>query len=228
MPAAAMQHGPVRNVQWALDAVNADTAEQVCITLSPSRRMPTPNILRQWAPHLRVSLRITLDESLVQTLETHNHGPHTFALTQALHNYFAVQDATQVRLHGLTDLCFEDKVAATSGTVQHGVFHLGTACDRVYQQHAPGLSHHYTLEDSMAQRRLHIHTQGSQSVVVWNPGAERSLAMADVPDGAWRHFLCVEASNAGQDTVLLAPGGRHRLTQSLTAERYTVPIPPGP
>ena len=228
MPPGAMQHGPVRSLQWALDTVEADSADQVCITLSPCRRTPTYNALRQWAPHLHVSLRIALSERLVQTLETHNHGAQPFALTQALHSYFAVQDATKVQVHGLSSLCFEDKLSGSTSSLQQGVFQLDTVCDRIYAQNAPGSAHHYTLEDGLAQRRIHIHTQGSHSLVVWNPGEEQARNMADVPDGAWRNFLCLEATNAGQDVVQLPAGERHRLTQSLAVEHYRTPANPGP
>ena len=231
MPQAAMQHGPVRNRQWALDAVHADNADQVSITLSPRRSSATDDALLQFAPHLRVALHITLGEQLVQTLETHNHGTQAFALTQALHSYFAVQDATQVQILGLADLHFEDKLLCTIGNVQSGIFQLDTACDRIYQQTTPGPVHHYTLDDACAQRCIHIHTEGSQSVVVWNPGAQQEHKMADVPDGAWRNFLCVETTNAGQDVVLLEPGNTHRLTQTVTVEPYTSTPPhphPGP
>ena len=221
MPQGAMQHGPVRNRQWALDAVHADSADQVCITLSPCRDMATDDALLQFAPHLRVALHITLGETLVQTLETHNHGSQAFALTQALHSYFAVQDATQVQILGLADLRFEDKLLGTTSNVQTDVFRLDTACDRIYQQTHPKPVHHYTLDDAPARRHLHIQTEGSQSVVVWNPGVEQARKMADVPDAAWCKFLCVEATNAGRDVVLLEPGGQHRLTQTVAVEPNT-------
>ena len=221
MPQGGMQHGPMRNLQWELDAVHANGSDQVGITLSPCRTPSNDEAMRQFAPHLRVAMHITLDACLVQTLETHNHGAQTFALTQALHSYFAVQDATQVQVHGLIDLRFEDKLLNATGSLQQGCFQLDTACDRIYLQNTTSPKHHYTLYDALAQRRIRLQTEGSQSVVVWNPGAEQARKMADVPDAAWRNFLCVEATNAGQDVVLLAPGGQHRLTQILAVEYAT-------
>lgn len=219
MPPGAMQHGPLRNLPWEISAVHADSAERVSLTLTPCRTAQTADALLQFAPHLRVALHITLGENLEQTLETHNHGTQAFVLTQALHSYFAVQDVTQVRLTGLEDLCFEDKLRGTTGTVQLGPFQLDTACDRIYQHATATASQHYTLHDDLGARRIHIHTQGSQSVVVWNPGADTTRSMVDVPDAAWQDFLCVEATNAGRDDgVTLAPGGLHRLTQTLSVE----------
>jgi glucose-6-phosphate 1-epimerase len=220
MPPGAMQHGPLRNRSWEVSTVHADSMDQVSLTLTPCRTAQADDALLQFAPQLRVALTIALGESLVQTLETHNHGPQPFALTQALHSYFAVQDATQVRVTGLEGLRYEDKLLGTAGAAQEGVFQLDTACDRIYQHATPGTDQHCTLHDSQWQRRIHLHTQGSRSVVVWNPGAEQARSMVDVPDAAWQDFLCVEATNAGQDVVTLAPGSQHRLTQTLAVEAW--------
>jgi glucose-6-phosphate 1-epimerase len=43
--------------------------------------------------------------------------------------------------------------------------------------------------------------------VVWNPGPEIAGRMADLDDEAYRRFVCVETTNAGEDRVTLKPGG---------------------
>ena len=216
-----MQHGPLRNRSWEVSAVNADSTDRVGVTLSPCRASQADDPMLQFAPHLRVALHVELGETLIQTLETHNHGTEAFCLTQALHSYFAVHDATQVRITGLEGLRYEDKQLGTTAMVQQGIFQLDTACDRIYQQTTKRTSQHYILEDAPWKRRIHMHTQGSQSVVVWNPGEEQARSMVDVPDAAWRDFLCVEATNAGPDDVVtLAPGGQHSLRQTLSVEPW--------
>ncbi len=220
MPLGAMQHGPVRNRSWEVSAVHADGVERVSLSLSPSQTTAADDPLNLHASHLQLALHIGLGETLVQTLETRNLGTQSFALTQALHSYFAVCDATQVRLQGLENLYFDDKLWAGTGTVQHGVFTLDTACDRVYREQTGDQTHHYTLDDNAWARRIHIRAQGSQSLVVWNPGLEQARSMVDMHAGGWREFLCVETSNAGQDVVTLLPGAQHRLTQTLSVEHW--------
>ncbi|KAG1272553.1 hypothetical protein G6F66_013334 [Rhizopus arrhizus] len=44
--------------------------------------------------------------------------------------------------------------------------------------------------------------------------------MADVGAG-WRDYVCLEAANAGPDVVTLPPGGRHMLSQTLSAAPWT-------
>jgi glucose-6-phosphate 1-epimerase len=215
MPDGGMPHGPVRNRAWDVTFVHADGPDCVSIELAPSTTPSPDDSLNRFATDLRLSLRVDLDEHLTQTLHTHNQGADDYSLTQALHSYFAVTHAASTRIEGLTGLRYDDKLSGHGDQLQSGSFALDTACDRVYQQTSGAAQHRYTVVDPQAQRQIHITTKGSQSVVVWNPGPSGARAMADVPDDAWSQFFCVEASNAGDDSITLAPGAHHRLVQRL-------------
>lgn len=220
MPIGAMQHGPVRNRPWEVVGVQVDSSERISITFAPSPATTPDDPLARFATHLQPTLRIDLGEALVQTLQTRNTGSEPFALTQALHSYFAVHDATQVQVAELAGLHYDDKLSNATRQSQHGSFTLDTACDRIYEHATSAPSHHCTLQDPSWQRRIHITTQGSQSLVVWNPGEAQAHTMADVPGGAWRKFICMEAANAGIDVVTLMPGAQHRITQTLVAAHW--------
>lgn len=223
MPPGAMPHGPVRNRPWEVVSVQADSWDGVSLTLTPSRATSPDDPLAHFANHLLPSLQIDLGETLTQTLQTHNAGGQAFALTQALHSYFAVNDAMQVQVAQLAGLHYHDKLAIPgqqTQQLQQGPFALHEACDRIYQQHTATPTHGYTLADPAWQRSIHITTQGSQSLVVWNPGQAQARKMADVPDSDWPHFLCLEAANAGSDVVMLEPGAQHRLIQTLAVEHW--------
>jgi glucose-6-phosphate 1-epimerase len=215
MPPGAMQHGPLRNLPWQVQAVHTCGDEEVSLTLQPSlEREPR---LQEWAPGLQVALRVTLGFSVVQSLHTHNRGTQPFMLTQGLHSYFAVGQATHVRIEGLQGLRYQERNAPETA-VQHTPFALDArhpVCDRIFDHlaDAGAAGHRYTLVDPTWQRRIQIDTQGSQSVVVWNPGSAGARTMADVPGDAWQDFFCVEAANAGVDAVQLAPGAQHSLVQ---------------
>lgn len=227
MPPGAMQHGPVRNRDWDVVSVQADSDAQVSLTLAPRRTTDPDDPLNLYAPGLVLSLQIDLGETLTQTLTTHNQAAQPFELTQALHSYFAVHDALQVRVGELAGLPYDDKLTGAAHQQHASAFALDRGCDRVYQHaaHAAPPHHHYTLEDPGWQRRIHITTQGSQALVVWNPGQEQARTMVDVPDADWSGFLCLEAANAGADVVTLAPGSRHQLIQTLAVAHW--PAHPG-
>ncbi|MEO6322355.1 MAG: D-hexose-6-phosphate mutarotase [Polaromonas sp.] len=213
MPADALQHGPVRNLPWEISAIHASSDDEVSLSLEPCERFAL-------APDLRVSLRITLGKTLSQTLHTRNLGTQPFQLTQALHSYFAVGDAMQTGIEGITGLPYLDKLRGMAADIQRTPFAFDTACDRIYHHAAQGSpdksKHRYTLKDPVWQRRIVIDTRGSHSVVVWNPGREGARAMADVPDDGWQEFFCIEAANAGANVISLAPGAAHCLGQILS------------
>ncbi len=164
----------------------------------------------------RVDARLTLHigRRLQLTLESHNADHRPVRLSQALHAYFTVSHPERVRIHGLEDRPYVDKVAGGCRGVQQGPVHIRGETDRVFLQ-TPGP---VILEDLGLGRRLHLHKAGSGSTVVWNPGAAKSAAMDDMGPEAWKGMLCVEAANALDDTRTLLPGERHRLEMACWLE----------
>ena len=221
MPEGAMQHGPVRHVTWKLTACLRQDNGNLQISLEPDRNALGGDAVTAYAHQLEVRLDIELGATLRMQLQTLNRGTTPFALTQALHSYFAVGDVEHIQLDGLEGLRFDSRVENTRDNVQAGAFKLHARCDNTYAYATPSDSHHYQLTDPVWQRQIGISTQGSQSLVVWNPGAVGAAAMADVPDAGWKNFLCVEAANAGADVVLLAPGARHQLQQTLRCQAWS-------
>ena len=220
LPQGAMQHGPVRNVTWKLLACQAGDNGSLFLGLEPDRTAPGGDAVDAYAKHLEVRLDIALGAEFRMSLQTQNRGIAPFALTQALHTYFAVGDVEQVQLQGVEGLRYDSRVDGTQGNLQVGAFQLQTLCDNTYAQTNLQTEHHYLLTDPAWQRQISLTTQGSQSAVVWNPGAVGAAAMADVPDAAWKDFLCVEAANAGPDVVVLAPGAHHHLQQTLSCQAW--------
>jgi glucose-6-phosphate 1-epimerase len=200
-------HGFVRNVPWTLQSAQRETDGTVVLTLAP----PALDTL-----DLRLSMQLRIGRTLEQRLVTENTGRQPVTFTQALHNYFKVSDAMQVSVSGLDGLTYLDKFEnyATPRT-QQGDWSLNDPrdpgrSDRIYTQ-AGG---RYVLKDPGLKRSIEISTQGSRSLVAWNPGQAGAAKMADVGAG-WKHYVCLEAANAGPDVVTLAPGARHSLVQTL-------------
>jgi glucose-6-phosphate 1-epimerase len=220
MPTGAMQHGPIRNAMWRLVRSERSEAGGFLLSLEPDRKSPTSHTVDLYASHLEVRLDIEVSESLHMTLVTRNAGEKTVALTQALHSYFAIGDATQVVLEGVDGLHFDSRVDGSVANLQRGEFTLDAVCDNTYSARTDDREHVYQLLDPVWKRRITLTTLGSQSLVVWNPGAEGASKMADVPNGAWTEFLCVEAANAGGNVIELAPGGTHQLCQTLVCSAW--------
>ncbi|KAF1686884.1 D-hexose-6-phosphate mutarotase [Pseudoxanthomonas broegbernensis] len=199
-------HGLVRTLPWQLAGARREDDGTVVLELEPPP-------LAELALRLRMTLRI--GRTLEQALVTENAGPEPVRYTEALHNYFRVADAAQVRVEGLDGRAYLDKNDGMATHVQHGDWTLldprdPGRSDRLYG--AAGGA--YRLVDPGLGRRIELSVRGGRTAIVWNPGESAAARMADV--GAhWREFLCLEAANAGPDVVELAPGARHALVQTI-------------
>lgn len=205
-PADVTQHGFARTSTWQLRGQPLVTDDGVTLALVLPAHKSTK---------LRLTQTLHLGAVLQQSLVTRNDGQEAVHFTQALHGYFQVGDATRVQLEGVAGLHYADKYDGGQH-LQSGEWNLHDPrdpgrSDRIYQR-AGG---HYTLADPVKQRRISVQTSGSDSLVVWNPGEAGIAAIIDAPADGWRHFICVEPANAGQDVITLAPGETHTLQQTI-------------
>ncbi|MDR2973722.1 MAG: D-hexose-6-phosphate mutarotase, partial [Propionibacteriaceae bacterium] len=74
------------------------------------------------------------------------------------------------------------------------------------------------VEDSQLDRSLVISKTGSDTTIVWNPGADKTRGFPDFGDDEWRGSLCVEAANMGSAAITLQPGAVHTLTQRVDVQ----------
>lgn len=164
---------------------------------------------------LRYAVRLTApaaDHSPTLSLEltVHNPGPTAYAVEVALHSYLAVEDAEQVQIEGLDGAEHLDKVTGSRGR-QEGLLRLDGETDRVYDRSGP-----VVVQDRARGRALEVVPHGATQTVVWNPGAQKSAAAADLTPEAWRHFVCVETAATGQHALSLAAGQTRTLGCSMT------------
>lgn len=161
----------------------------------------------QWPYSTPLEVRYTFGEALEIELRTRSRSPHSLTLGEALHTYFTVGDVREVRVLGLDDVEYIDKVDAGQRKRQAGPVTIGGEVDRVYL----GTEAECVIEDLSLKRRIRIEKSGSRSTVVWNPWEEKAAKMGDFEADGYLHMLCVESANAADDVVSLGPGDEHRL-----------------
>ena len=203
-------HGFVRTLPWQLQQAKRDADGSIELVLAPP-------VLEDLGLQLQMVLKI--GRTLEQQLITVNTSSAPINFTQALHNYFHVGDALKVDVQGLDGLEYLDKFEHyASRRRQQGLWNLRDPrdpgrSDRIYTEAAGD----YRLLDPVLGRSIHLTTEGSRSLVAWNPGEKAGSAMADVGPG-WHDYVCLEAANAGPDVIELAAGGRHVLKQTIAVE----------
>ena len=197
-------HGPARALEWTLtEAKNlADGGHRV------EFRLPAEPIDPLAWPHpTSLQLAITLGAELILELGTSNHSNETLVLSEALHTYFYVSDVRQIRILGLEDVVYLDKVENGQRKRQAGPVIVTGETDRVYLN----TPHDCVIEDAGIKRRIRIRKEGSQSTIVWNPWIEKAARLGDLGDAGYLEMLCVESGNAAENRIHLAPGEFHSL-----------------
>lgn len=160
----------------------------------------------------KVEVCILIGTSLEVELATTNPGQESFKISEALHTYFAVGDARQVSIQGLTDASYIDKMDGGARKNQGSEpIRFASETDAVYQSRNV-----ISLCDPVLGRQITITKRGSASTVVWNPWIAKSKAMPDFGDSEWTGMACIEAANCLDDTITLPPGSTSRIATGLS------------
>ena len=201
-------HGFARLLFWNVEAVNIGAEEtEVRLGLRDDART------RQYWPHaFELTLRVVLGTQLHVELTTRNTDSHPFTLTQALHTYFSVGDIGRVAIAGLEPTSYFDSLTRLLVAPEGMPIAFHGEVDRVYADTTADCR----IRDAALKREIKVAKQGSRSTVVWNPWIEKSKRMPDFGDDEFPGMLCIEAANARDDAITLAPGQTHTLAQILS------------
>jgi glucose-6-phosphate 1-epimerase len=206
-------HGFVRSLPWTLRGTRTLDGGATRITLGIADDASTR---AQWPHRFNLALEVTVGDGLGVELITRNPEAGPFTITQALHTYFHVGDATRARVLGLEGCRYIDKSATGRDAVliQEGPVTFSGEVNRIYQSVPQTL----IVEDPALGRRLRIQSRHSATCIVWNPWVETAHAMADLDDADYQVMLCVETANAADEVIQVPAGGEARLAAEYRIE----------
>lgn len=207
-------HGFARLEAWnhsvVDDTTDADGRLVVELQLDRTRTGNQPGF-----PHAYIAdLRATFTPEYLQVdLTITNADRRPFTFEEALHTYLAVSDVRQVSIEGLDGVGYLDRAAGAPqlNCVQDGPVRIIGETDRLYLGH-PAV----VLNDPGWGRTLRITNEGAANLVVWNPWVEKAAAMPDFGDEEWTGMVCIEAANALENAITLAPGEAHLVRQRIS------------
>jgi glucose-6-phosphate 1-epimerase len=127
-----------------------------------------------------------------------------FSITQAFHTYFQVGNIKEVKVLGLENTHYFDKLDKGVQKAQIGAVTISEEVDRIYTD----VNNALIIDDAVFGRRIRISSTGCKTAVVWNPWLETSAKMADLENDDYQHFICVEAGNVATDSVQIPPGSQ--------------------
>lgn len=206
-------HGFARVKPWTLLGVASHPDGSTGLTFT----LADDDATRALWPHpFALRVEILIGSALCVALTTHNPGEETVRITQGLHAYFAVGDATRVAVQGLDGCRYIDKAAGAGDAVvrQSGPVTVAAEVNRIYEEAPASL----TLEDPVLARRIRIASEHSRTCVVWNPWIESARAMEDLDDLDYQRFVCVETVNTASEVIALTPGGDCRIAATYHLE----------
>ena len=197
-------HGIVRVRSWQLETceVQGDGEVRVVFSLHSD-----PATLQHWPSDFGLKMAFSVGRSLEMTLEVRaDRAPITFE--EAFHTYFSVGDVRQVRVEGLENTDYVDKVDAFRRKTQPAEpVVIAGETDRVYLNTTSAS----VIRDPVLERTITVEKEHSATTVVWNPWIAKAKAMADFGDDEWPQMLCVETANAGDAAIRLDAGQTHSL-----------------
>lgn len=208
----APAHGIARLEPWTLESVRPEPDCRLTAVLRLDRRAGAP-----LAPDFAFDLRLTVSvgSSLDVELQATNAGATAATYEEALHTYFAVSDVRQIRISGLEELSFLDKVRGFAEQPPSGApITVASEVNRVYL----GTSATTVIHDPGWTRRITVEKRGSATTVVWNPWQAIAATLPDFGADEWTSMVCIEAANVRANALSVAPGGVHTIATRISAE----------
>lgn len=195
----APAHGFSRTANWQYEIVS-DTDERTDIRLTLS----TQGEREDFPYHASAELLVSIGPTLVMSLTTNNLGETAFALSQALHSYFAADDVSQIDISGLSQFPALDKVSQKKITFP-AEFTIAREIDWIV------LDEGQPIAITGIDVPCRITRMGSRSVVVWNPWRQKAATLSQFHPEEYQRMVCVEPANAGDDARLVKPKQAHAM-----------------
>lgn len=206
-------HGIARYFRWELAEVgrfkNGDI--KIVIQLESEHH---PLIEDMWPQAFELRQTFRLGDGFQVNFSAANLSYEPIQVSEAFHTYFYVGDSESSVLKGLEHVEYEDKFVGGRHK-QEGDITPCTYLDRVYVN-APSVTY---LEDPVFNRRITIETEGTSSVVAWNPGAALAKERNDMENTEYRSFVCVESANALDNAHEVGPREIYHLKMTVKAEK---------
>lgn len=195
------KHGYVRTRPWQV--LNAtETTDYTEIVLAPFEMSG-----EGFDGTADVKLIVQIGKRLSVTLTTTNKGMSAFEFNAALHTYFAVDDINDVELKGLSGT-YSDKTRDWAMLETPDPYRFTEETDRIHLNPVKQVSIVQPTSE------IGIESDGHDSVVVWNPWADKSSNMRDMGSEAYLRMVCVET--AVTQGLKLQAGEIHSLVQKIS------------
>lgn len=204
-PDGKSAHGFARTAAWAL--TKAEIIESGATRLLLELAGDASSCVL-WPHDFVFRMEFVVSSSLEMQLSVVNRSRTAAPFAFAFHTYFAVPDVSGIRVSGLENTVFIDKLDGGARKQQHGAVTLGEATDRIYLD-VPAAQ---TIESSAGQIVIE---SDAGCAVVWNAW-DNDRNIADMGEGNHVGYLCVERGEVADRTLTIQPGTTYRSRMTLS------------
>ena len=169
-----------------------------------------------WHTNVRLTLRVTIGDTLEIALKTLNESEHEVTFTKGLHTYFQVSYIDNILILGLDGCEYIGLLNQNERCTQAAAISFNDLLGRIYLNSQATC----VIEDPKFQRRIRIEKSGSNSTAVWNSGQIVASTINDLGPSGWRNMVCVESANALQNAVKVLPSFTHEHNAFYSVEKF--------
>ena len=196
------RHGFARLSMWNLDNVKVDE-EKISAELSL-----VPNV--KYGIEVEAKLYVKITDKLEICLETINNSDKEFTFSEALHTYFNVGDRDRIKIKGLTGYKYKSSLDNQTYELADDL-QIKKEFDAAFLEHIDNIE----IVDDVFNRVIKIEKHGSKTTVVWNPDKD----LAEMSEGQYKNFVCVEPANQGDLFVTLPAKEKHVMSMSIDVHK---------
>ncbi|MCW0483412.1 D-hexose-6-phosphate mutarotase [Gaoshiqia sediminis] len=205
------QHGFARLMYWNVAETATTPTGETRVRLQLSSSEETKNY---WPFDFEAELDITVGSKLNVLLKVTNTSNESFEFGSALHTYFYLSGIENIGIEGLQGTTYYNQLNPGNEVQEEAVLHIREALTRHYLDTEAAV----VISDPVFRRRILVEKTGSKVTTVWNPGKEACATIGDLPDDGYESFVCVEAVNAFNNLICLAPGATHETSAIIGLE----------
>jgi glucose-6-phosphate 1-epimerase len=193
------QHGFARLMYWDVLSTLTNASGETVVKLQLCSSEET----KEYWPHdFCAEMTIVVGKTLVETLKVTNTSDKPFDYTCALHTYYSLSAIESITIEGLKGITYFNQLTGGYDIQDEEILEIQEPITRHYLN----TESQVVIADSAFRRRIKVNKSGSKVTTVWNPGAETSAIIGDLPDDGYETFVCVEATNAFDYPVHLTAG----------------------
>ncbi len=199
---AKPQHGFGRLLHWNVrETASLPTGEtRVSLQLCSSEKTKT-----YWDFDFCAELTVIVGKTLTAILKVTNTSALTFEYTCALHSYYHISSIEEIAIEGLQNTRYFNQLDGGDYIQETPLLQIKQAETRHYYDTESDC----IIHDPLFGRRIRVAKSGSKVTTVWNPGEETCCKIDDIPEDGFHAFVCIEAVNAFNNVIKLAPGESH-------------------